>query len=365
MGLAVVALVAVTTFLRGNGAVRSASALSLSPSVPARASAPVTTSGSPAATPPVRPSTATPHVVGVIKVGSRPGDVVVAPNGQYAYVANTAESYLSVIDTTTNKVGARIPVPAPWHPRFITFSPDGANAYVSLFTTGDPKTGSGAVAVIDCGNGAVKTIRPIGVDLYAPAVSPDARKVYVPIHRGAQLAVLDRSGATSTDPIQVKNNPHRVVFSRSTGRGYVADHESNLVLVLDPGTNRIVDEIDLGADAGPHSLALIPDGRQAFVADFMGNAVSVVDTVKRSVIGGRIPVGQGPEAVAVAPDGRHAYVVDDTGNSVSVLDTGARKRVHVERVGRSPTSVSVLPNGTRAYVTNLDDGTVSILATDA
>ncbi len=59
------------------------------------------------------------HVLATVPVGVNPQMVVVLQDGTRAYVANKADSTVSVVDLTHNTVTATIPVPATVHPNFI------------------------------------------------------------------------------------------------------------------------------------------------------------------------------------------------------------------------------------------------------
>ena len=57
------------------------------------------------------------------------------------------------------------------------------------------------------------------------------------------------------------------------------------------------------------SPAWAAPGPNAYVANFTGNFVSVIDTATNTVTA-TVPVGDGPFGVAVTPDGHHAYVAN-------------------------------------------------------
>ncbi len=91
-------------------------------------------------------------IIAVTPVGVFPYGVAVTPDGRSAYVPNCGEycrtdepssvSTVSVIDTTTNKVAATVPLAPESGPTGIAITPDGAWAYV-------PEGWSQSVAVID------------------------------------------------------------------------------------------------------------------------------------------------------------------------------------------------------------------------
>ena len=57
-----------------------------------------------------------------VNVGGIPFHIVMSPNGEYAYVAVQDKGMVSVIDTATNKVTAKISVSSPYD---IAITPDG------------------------------------------------------------------------------------------------------------------------------------------------------------------------------------------------------------------------------------------------
>jgi serine/threonine-protein kinase len=68
----------------------------------------------------------------------------------------------------------------------------------------------------------------------------------------------------------------------------------------------------------PDGVAVDPAARSVYVANFLGNSVSVIDEAARTVTA-TIPVGPNPDGVAVDPTAHTAYVANFLGNSVSVI----------------------------------------------
>ncbi len=86
-----------------------------------------------------------PTVGATVAVGETPGFVVVSPDGRHALVANQAAGVVTVVDTTTNAVTARVPVPTG-PPQYLAYSPDGRRVYVSIW---DQARTVAAVGVLD------------------------------------------------------------------------------------------------------------------------------------------------------------------------------------------------------------------------
>jgi YVTN family beta-propeller protein len=309
-----------------------------------------------AAPPPPAASIAVPTIFGdPVPVNPTPGYMEVAPNGRYAYIANRDEGIVTVFDTTSNAVTATIPIPQG-PPQFITFSPDGSVAYVTIYNADYTYN---AVAFVETASNTVTATVEVGLRPFAPATSPDGGLLYVPLHNEGRVEVLDTATATEVDSYEVAENPHWIAISDDGSTGYTANHESGVVSVLDLGDGgRVITTIPVGE--APHSISLSPDGTRVSVVNFESSTVSVIDTATNTVVA-TIPVGAKPQDITYAPDGAHFYTANVDGGTVSVIDTKTNTVTATIPTGNGPSSVAVLPDGRRAYVTNLDDGTVRIL----
>jgi YVTN family beta-propeller protein len=114
---------------------------------------------------------------------------------------------------------------------------------------------------------------------------------------------------------------------------------SNTVSVIDTAANT-VEAATIPVGTSPRGVAITPDGKHAYIANLISNAVSVIDTAMKAAT---IPVGDDPFLVAVAPDGKHAYVTNLTSNNVSVIDTASDTVTATARVGRNPVGVDIVP----------------------
>ena len=324
-------------------------------------SAAASPSASPSPTPTapvVSPSVPIPAAGVAIEVGGTPGYVQVAPNGRYAYIANRDTGVVTVLDTTLDKVTGTIRIEAA-PPRFITFSPDGRTAYVTVYT--DDKTVN-AVVILDTADNTVRDTVPVGKRPFAPATTLDGRFLYVPIHDEGRVDVIDTASGEVVDRLTTPPNPHWVAFSRDGGTFYTADHESGVVTAFDTASHQLLATIAVGVS--PHSLALSPDGSQLSVVNYDSNTLSMIDTATHTVVR-TVDLGANPQDVTDAPDGVHLYTADVEAGLVEVVETATGRVTARIPTGDSPSSVSVTPDGRRAYVTNLDDGTVRILDTAA
>jgi YVTN family beta-propeller protein len=93
--------------------------------------------------------------------------VSLAGASPFAYITNAESDNVSVIDTTTNKVTATIPVGS--NPMGVAISPSGTKVYVINAHSND-------VSVIDTATNIVITTVPVGSSPKGVAVSPNGKK---------------------------------------------------------------------------------------------------------------------------------------------------------------------------------------------
>jgi len=309
----------------------------------------------------VAPTLAVPTVAGKIQVGQNPSYVQVTPNGRFAYITKPGAGVITVLNTANDLVSRTINIPQG-PPQFVSFSPDGRTAYVSVYNT------RGSVHLIAFVDTATSTVTStVQVDNFTPGpstTSPDGRFLYVPNHNTAMsgadenvVDVIDTASKTLIGNVPVPANPHWVAFDKN-GRFYTTDHFSAEVTVLNAANNAIITEIPVGET--PHSEAVSPDGSRLAVTSFDGNVVFLINTATDKMIA-QIPVGKNPLDIAYSPDGRYLLTADNLANTVTVIDTADNRVIAEIPTGKAPTSISVLPNGRQAYVTDEGDGTIEML----
>ncbi|XVU26686.1 YncE family protein [Actinoplanes sp. CA-054009] len=293
-----------------------------------------------------------PTIVGTVRVGTEPEGLAISPDSRTVYVANQNSHILSIMDVPSRKVSS---VTLRNNPRFATTSRDGRLIFVSMYEN-DKRTGSG-VAVVDARTKKVLRYLQTGLQPYTLSVGPDGN-LWVPIHSEGRVEVFKAGSLERIGNIILPPNPHAVGFSADLGRAFSANHESNLVSVIDMRTNKLVTTIPVSK--APHSIAVSPDGRVVLVAGYEANTADLIDanTLRRS---GPYKVGREPQSVGVSADGRHAYVVNEGDDTVSVLNTTTGVATATVKVGGSPRAITVAPDGKLAYVSNGKDHTISVL----
>jgi DNA-binding beta-propeller fold protein YncE len=196
-----------------------------------------------------------------------------------------------------------------------------------------------------------------------------------------RLEVFDREKGKIYSVVNVGNSPSHVMTRPGSDTLYVAINGEERVAKLSPGANpNLMGAINTGPHTGPHGHWISDDGRYLVTPNALSGSVSVVELEKESVteipIGGVIPI-----AVGMTPDGKRAYVANFLGAppklaTLSVIDVeGKRKlgdidlsadydpitgKVKGPAYGLTPIQTPVSPDGRYVVTANTLSQTVTI-----
>jgi YVTN family beta-propeller protein len=167
--------------------------------------------------------------------------------------------------------------------------------------------------------------------------------------RPSHRAVLD-SGYRRPPVDALYRTPMNLATSPDGDLLYVVCANSNHLIVADPRTGGVLDEIAVGRQ--PQDVAVSPDGERLYVTNRFDNSVSVIDARTRTVVA-EIPVGHEPHGVLTDASGRTIYVLNTGQDSISVIDAGELTEVKRLAAGRGPWSLALGPDGESLCVTNV------------
>ena len=305
-----------------------------------------------------------------ITTGPGPSAVAITPDGKTAYVVNgnSGSPTVTPIATATNTAGRPIPVGSD--PCDIAITPDGKTVYVvnSFSDTVTP--------IATATNTAGPPIR-VGHAPDAIAITPDGKTAYVatvnygspsrPARPGAGYpsgSVTPIATATNTagPPIPAGNLPIAMAITPDGKTAYVANFNSGSVTPIATTTNTAGPPIRTGSN--PFDIAVTPDGKTAYVANgTVPGTVTPIATATNTA-GPAIKAGSGPGAVVITPDGRTAYVANGAvPGTVTPIATATNTAGPPIRTGDDPSDIAITPDGKTAYVVNGESGTVTPIAT--
>jgi YVTN family beta-propeller protein len=188
---------------------------------------------------------------------------------------------------------------------------------------------------------------------------------------GGQVTVIDPSTSTVTATIDlgVRRAPLGVVFERHGRKAYVTNWIGRSVSVIDTAAQRARRTIVLSPATDPlladhpGSVAANPRRDEVYTANANSDTVSVIDT-RKDRVAATIPVGlasgaqkgASPSGLDVSPDGRTLYVALAGENAVAVVDLVHRRTAGFIPTSWSPADVDAVQRGPfagrRIVVTN-------------
>ena len=276
-----------------------------------------------------------------IAVGDEPRGVAISPDGKTAFVVLAGESALAWVDLANQRVEQRVSVGTePWH---VGVSPDGKRLAVSGARSQD-------VSVIDPFTRKILAVVKLrGHNARHVAMSPDNAWAYVPsiAERGrpATKENIDQGwivgNRVSRVPLQ-EEGPREAISLDPRGKavgdgdGVAVSPDGQTLALTCGGTHELLllkqplpfvayggpgDHIepDLLADAQrfrrvplggrPLGIVFAPDGKTVVVANYLSNAVQVVD-VGTAQITRTVPLG-GPDKPTLARQGETLFLDAD------------------------------------------------------
>jgi len=218
--------------------------------------------------------------------------------------------------------------------------------------------------------------RPMGI-----ALSPDGNTILVSNDGSSaieSLMVIDRA---SGDIVQTINYPAPealwigLAFSPDGTHAYASAGGDNKIRIYDVVGQQLTETapimLPLPVDANgnkvnlfPAGLSISPDGKMLYVADNLGDRMSVIDLTTDTATA-TIAVGHNPYTTLVSKDGKTVYVSNWGDTTISIVDvSGATPTVtQTIQVGTHPTALLLNPVNSELYVANADSDTISVLDT--
>jgi len=223
-----------------------------------------------------------------------PGGLILNENGNRIYVTLSRNNSLAIINLSDKSI-VEIPVGvAPYD--VIYASP--TKIYVSNWGGRQPEEGestyntSGSRVLVDPKTG---------------------------IANNGAISVVDPEQKVQTKIIEVGLHPSGMALSPDRRKLYVACANSDIISVIDTGTDQVTDKISVHTQdnipfgSGPNDLTISPDGKFLYVANGTENAVCVIQTGFPSKILGSIPTGWYPGSVVLNNAGNIIYVANVKG----------------------------------------------------
>jgi len=239
------------------------------------------------------------------------------------YIAHMDAGTLLVVDVKNQRVVADVSGFSEVHGVWAV--PELGRVYASV-------TGRQQVAVVDMRDLSVLA-RVSGIDYPdGIAYAPNVRRIFVSDEHGGEDVAIDVFADTLVSRMRWGGEAGNTVYDPVTACILVAVHEKNAIAVIDPETDRIVEEVAVPGVQSPHGIALDVARRVAFVAGESNARVGVLDLTSERVIA-TYSVGADPDVLAFDPGWGRLYVGTESGTVSAFTEVAARDGIRLVRDG--------------------------------
>lgn len=265
-------------------------------------------------------ATTPPGVAATVLAGTNPRGVatVVKASETFAFITNFGSDDVSVIRTYSNALTSIVvfekvqDIRVGRNPYGIAVDPAGTFAYVTNYT-------DGSVSKIDLGSYLVTATIPVGSNPTGIVVSPDGSKIYVVNNSSGTVSVISAADNTNITAVSVGLNPYGVAVNPAGTFVYVTNSGGNSVSVIKTADNSVVTKSDFHL-SNPYGVAVNPAGTLVYITNFSSGTVSLFDANSNTFNSPNIGVGTNPVGVSLSMDGMFTYVISSFDGTVCVID---------------------------------------------
>jgi YVTN family beta-propeller protein len=270
--------------------------------------------------------------------------------GPKAYVGNFNDNTVSVIDTNAGQVVATVPVAAG--PHGMATTPDGRLVYVA-------SDGSSVVSVIDTSTDKVTSTIEVGKTPHGLAMTPDGRFMIACVYGEDRLAFVDTSNQSIVATVAVPK-PHTIAVKPDGKLAYVASQEPGnfALIVVDLASRTVLRKVSL--PKAPRDPEFSHDGKALYFTMGGTNAVQVLDPSSDKIMG-EIPTGASPHIAALFRGAPFGTVVVQGPGEIQLFDPATNAPVRTVAVGKQPHWIAATADGRTVYVTNEGSNDVTVV----
>lgn len=262
-----------------------------------------------------------------VSTGRNPHEVAVTPDGRWAFIANYAESSLTVVDVPAMRADGRVDLAPHSRPHGIVVTSDGKTVWVTT-------EGSRHVVAVDVASRRVARAIETGQDgTHMLALAPTRRKLYTANLGSGTATAIDLETGTVLRHIATGAGAEGIAVTPDERWVLVTNREAGTLSVIDAETDEVVREVAAGEF--PIRVEVTPRGRRALVSDARaGELLEVV--VGTWEIRRRLAVGSFPVGIEIVPDGGRAYVANTADDRITEIDLEAWRRAGTIATGDEP-----------------------------
>ena len=234
-------------------------------------------------------STSTYSLVNSMSYGTCHGDVVISPDGRYAFTPSYYQGDISRFDLQNGNARTSIGL-GSWADE-VWMTPDGKKILVGYNDPSRYPWDKTSVAVVDVDVGAFTNLGSVGLNRPGPtgnhiAFSADSRYAYLDSWRstteGPALLEVDLQSRSITRSLPLPGF-HLSGVQRLGDELFVGSYDQKKIFAVDMDTFSLLPTQEISLSYSPWDIALYPDGTHLFTLGFYDGNLEVVDLVGRSV----------------------------------------------------------------------------------
>jgi YVTN family beta-propeller protein len=181
--------------------------------------------------------------------------------------------------------------------------------------------------------------------------SPDGARAYVAAQLSSRVDVVDvATNAIVASPATPGNDPYQTVVAPD-GAKYYASGNAERIWVFNAATDQLVDSILVDAD--PNGMAITRDGDWMFISHLSSPVIGRIElatgTYDTLAVVGGTPV----HGLDVSPDGTTLYIVSQGTDSLYAFNTSSGANVGQVFAGVQPFGLAATPDGGEVWITSL------------
>ena len=142
-------------------------------------------------------------------------------------------------------------------------------------------------------------------------------------------------------------------------RIYITNAAGDSVHVIDPATNKVVQQIK-GVEAA-HGINFAPDGSRVYISNEADSTLDVFDRKSAKIVK-KVPLSGHPNNIAVTKDGSRVVVaIAEEAGALDFIDTAALNKAKTVPVNGRQHNVYVTPDGKYSVSGSTRTGVISVV----
>jgi YVTN family beta-propeller protein len=182
----------------------------------------------------------------------------------------------------------------------------------------------------------------------------------------ASVALIDLATGAVRATLPTGTAPHEVAVAPDGRTAWTANYGGegaggSTLTVIDVPAARVLRTVELAPHRRPHGMAFSAGGARLLVTSESSRALLVLETGAGRIERTLPTRAEVSHMVEASPDGRRAYVANIGSGSVTALDLESGALLSEIRTGRGAEGLALSPDGAELWVTNREDDTVSVV----